>query len=253
MGDDSCPLPPGAARCPRRRAEAQHHQRYPQPVRGRRPQWLAASPFCLLATTGADGTGDVSPRETRPASPSCSTTRRSRSPSGREPAGRRLANLLANPHVGLLFLIPGRRHVADQRPRRARERRAVLRRLGSRAAGPSRARRPCRGGLLPLRQGVPPVRPVAAGDLGARTRSVPRVMARALEGRAAGTSTAAGLRRSLSPPPPRRPGPCGLRWVRDRSDLVAVVSSPGGRAPAAWPGARRAARRRLPPGRRRGR
>ncbi|MER6590949.1 pyridoxamine 5'-phosphate oxidase family protein [Micromonospora purpureochromogenes] len=72
-------------------------------------QWLAASPFCLMATAGADGSCDVSPKgdpagfakvldETTLAIPE--------RPGNRRADGYR--NILDNPHVGLIFLIPGR-------------------------------------------------------------------------------------------------------------------------------------------------
>ena len=72
-------------------------------------QWLAASPFCLIATAGADGSCDVSPKgdpagfakvldETTLAIPE--------RPGNRRADGYR--NILDNPHVGLIFLIPGR-------------------------------------------------------------------------------------------------------------------------------------------------
>ncbi|GHJ57037.1 phosphohydrolase [Nonomuraea sp. TT08I-71] len=72
-------------------------------------EWLAASPFCLVATAGADGSCDVSPKgdpagftlvldETTIAIPE--------RPGNRRADGYR--NILANPHVGLIFLIPGR-------------------------------------------------------------------------------------------------------------------------------------------------
>lgn len=72
-------------------------------------QWLAASPFCLVATAGADGSCDVSPKgdpsgfalvldETTVAIPE--------RPGNRRADG--FHNILTNPHVGLLFLIPGR-------------------------------------------------------------------------------------------------------------------------------------------------
>jgi uncharacterized protein len=72
-------------------------------------QWLAASPFCLIATSAADGTCDVSPKgdpagftkildDTTIAIP--------------ERAGNRrvdgFTNILTNPHVGLIYFIPGR-------------------------------------------------------------------------------------------------------------------------------------------------
>ncbi|WP_395242580.1 MSMEG_1061 family FMN-dependent PPOX-type flavoprotein [Agromyces sp. MMS24-K17] len=73
-------------------------------------QWLAASPLCFVATADAEGNADVSPKG---------------DPDGRlalvlddttiaipERPGNRRAdgfhNLLANPHVGLVFVIPGR-------------------------------------------------------------------------------------------------------------------------------------------------
>jgi PPOX class probable FMN-dependent enzyme len=71
--------------------------------------WLAASPFCLVATSGADGTCDVSPKGDPPGSVLVLDDRTIALP---ERAGNRradgFANILANPHVGLLFLIPGR-------------------------------------------------------------------------------------------------------------------------------------------------
>jgi PPOX class probable FMN-dependent enzyme len=72
-------------------------------------QWLAASRFCLVATSAADGTCDVSPKG---------------DPAGftlvlddttivvPERRGNRRAdgfhNILRNPHVGLIYLLPGR-------------------------------------------------------------------------------------------------------------------------------------------------
>lgn len=72
-------------------------------------EWLAASPFCLVATAGADGTCDVSPKgdpagfahvvdDTTLAVPE--------RPGNRRADG--FVNILANPHVGLIFVIPGR-------------------------------------------------------------------------------------------------------------------------------------------------
>jgi uncharacterized protein len=71
--------------------------------------WIAASPFCALATAGADGTCDVSPKgdpagfvkvldETTLAIPE--------RPGNRRADG--FLNILRNPHVGVLFLVPGR-------------------------------------------------------------------------------------------------------------------------------------------------
>jgi len=72
-------------------------------------QWLAASPFCLLATAGADGTCDVSPKGDPPgfALPIDDTTIAiPERPGNRRADG--FHNILDNPHVGLIFLIPGR-------------------------------------------------------------------------------------------------------------------------------------------------
>ena len=71
--------------------------------------WLAASPFGLVATSAADGTCDVSPKGDPPGSVLVLDDRTIALP---ERAGNRradgFANMLGNPHVGLLFLIPGR-------------------------------------------------------------------------------------------------------------------------------------------------
>jgi len=71
--------------------------------------WLAASPFCLVATSSADGTCDVSPKGDPPGSTLVLDDRTIALP---ERAGNRRAdgfrNVLANPHVGLIHLLPGR-------------------------------------------------------------------------------------------------------------------------------------------------
>ena len=73
--------------------------------------WLAASPFCVMATADARR-ASATPRRraTRPAS-SCtsSTTAPSRSPSGpATSAPTATGTSCSNPHVGLNFFIPGR-------------------------------------------------------------------------------------------------------------------------------------------------
>jgi hypothetical protein len=72
-------------------------------------QWLAASPFCLVATSGADGSCDVSPKGDPPGFTLVLDDRTIALP---ERAGNRRAdgyrNVLTNPHVGLLFVVPGR-------------------------------------------------------------------------------------------------------------------------------------------------
>ena len=71
--------------------------------------WLAASPFCLIATSGADGSCDVSPKGDPPGFTLVLDDRTVAVP---ERAGNRRAdgyrNILANPHVGLIHLLPGR-------------------------------------------------------------------------------------------------------------------------------------------------
>jgi PPOX class probable FMN-dependent enzyme len=72
-------------------------------------QWLAASPFCLIATSAADGTCDVSPKGDPPGFTVVVDDRTIALP---ERSGNRRAdgfrNILSNPHVGLIYVIPGR-------------------------------------------------------------------------------------------------------------------------------------------------
>ena len=73
-------------------------------------EWLAASPFCLVATSGADGRCDVSPKGD-PAGQLAYVLDDRRIAIAERPGNRRVdgyRNILANPHVGLIFLIPGR-------------------------------------------------------------------------------------------------------------------------------------------------
>ena len=72
--------------------------------------WLAASPFCLVATSDADGNCDVSPKGDPSGSLALVLDDRTIALPER-PGNRRadgFANILANPHVGLIFLLPGR-------------------------------------------------------------------------------------------------------------------------------------------------
>jgi PPOX class probable FMN-dependent enzyme len=72
-------------------------------------QWLAASPFCLVATSAADGSCDVSPKGDPPGFTVVLDDRTIALP---ERSGNRRAdgfrNVLTNPHVGLVYLVPGR-------------------------------------------------------------------------------------------------------------------------------------------------
>ena len=72
-------------------------------------QWLAASPFCLIATANADGSCDVSPKGDPPGFTVVlddTTIAIPERPGNRRVDG--LRNILANPHVGLIYLVPGR-------------------------------------------------------------------------------------------------------------------------------------------------
>ena len=72
-------------------------------------QWLAASPFCLVATSAADGTCDVSPKGDPPGFAKVLDDRTIAIPE--RPGNRRgdgYRNVLANPHLGLIFFVPGR-------------------------------------------------------------------------------------------------------------------------------------------------
>lgn len=72
--------------------------------------WLAASPFCVMATAAASGGADASPKGD-PAGQLVHviddrTIALAERPGNRRADGYR--NILENPHVGLVFLIPGR-------------------------------------------------------------------------------------------------------------------------------------------------
>jgi uncharacterized protein len=72
-------------------------------------EWLANSPFCLVATSAADGTCDVSPKGDPPGFALVlddTTIALPERPGNRRADGYR--NILSNPHVGLLFMVPGR-------------------------------------------------------------------------------------------------------------------------------------------------
>ncbi len=72
--------------------------------------WLRASPFCVLATASAAGDADASPKGD-PAGDlvhviDSTTIALAERPGNRRADGYR--NILENPHVGMLFVIPGR-------------------------------------------------------------------------------------------------------------------------------------------------
>jgi PPOX class probable FMN-dependent enzyme len=71
--------------------------------------WIAASPFLLMATSAADGTCDVSPKGDPAGFVHVLDDRTLVMPE--RPGNRRAdgwVNVLSNPHVGLIFLVPGR-------------------------------------------------------------------------------------------------------------------------------------------------
>lgn len=73
-------------------------------------EWLAATPFCVLATSDADGNCDASPKGD-PAGSLVHVIDDTTIAIAERPGNKRVdgyRNVLANPHVGLNFLIPGR-------------------------------------------------------------------------------------------------------------------------------------------------
>ncbi len=73
-------------------------------------QWLQASPFCVIATADAIGECDASPKGD-PAGDLVHVIDETTIAIAERPGNRRVdgyRNVLQNPHVGLLFLIPGR-------------------------------------------------------------------------------------------------------------------------------------------------
>ncbi len=71
--------------------------------------WIARSPFCVVATSAADGTCDASPKGDPAGFVRVLDEQTIAVPE--RPGNKRVdgfANVLANPHVGLLFVVPGR-------------------------------------------------------------------------------------------------------------------------------------------------
>ncbi len=73
-------------------------------------EWLLNSPFCVIATSNADGTCDASPKGD-PAGHLIHVIDPQTVAIAERPGNRRAdgyANVLSNPHVGILALVPGR-------------------------------------------------------------------------------------------------------------------------------------------------
>ncbi len=73
-------------------------------------EWLAASPFCMIATANAAGDCDVSPKGD-PAGALAHVLDEHTLVIAERPGNRRgdgYFNILQNPHVGLIFVVPGR-------------------------------------------------------------------------------------------------------------------------------------------------
>jgi predicted pyridoxine 5'-phosphate oxidase superfamily flavin-nucleotide-binding protein len=137
--------------------------------------FIAASPMCFIATSDEHGRCDVSPRGDPPGSFLAldDTT----VALGDRPGNRRadsLRNLLANPQIGLLFVVPGRGDTLRLNGRaRLVTDPALLDRLVVQGHRPKLAVRVAvRGGLLPLLEGLPALGAVGARDMGSRSAAV---------------------------------------------------------------------------------
>jgi predicted pyridoxine 5'-phosphate oxidase superfamily flavin-nucleotide-binding protein len=131
-------------------------------------EWLAVSPFCLIATADASGNCDVSPKGDPPGFAFVlddTTIAIPDRPGNRRADGFR--NILSNPQVGMIFLVPGRGETL-----RINGRARLLRDQGSPAAAGAGHRD--RADLLPLPQGVHAVLAVEAGNLEPRRAAVAR-------------------------------------------------------------------------------
>src|SRR6266702_7523193 len=73
-------------------------------------EWLAVSPFCILATSDADGNCDASPKGD-PAGRLVHVLDDTTVAIAERPGNRRAdgyVNILANPQIGIISMIPGR-------------------------------------------------------------------------------------------------------------------------------------------------
>ena len=149
---------------PAERALKKEHDRLDQHCR----EFIALSPFVVLSSSGRDGTGDVSPKGGPPGFVTVLDDHRLVIP---DATGNRrvdsLHNILENPQVGLLFLIPGMRETLRVNGRAELTRDPALlegAQTGGRPAA-HRDRGDGRAGLPALRQVRDPFRPVGSRHL----------------------------------------------------------------------------------------
>jgi len=143
--------------------------------------FIARSPLALLATADRDGRPDVSPKGDEPGFVAVEDDETLLLPDRK---GNKLIfalqNILANPTVALIFLVPGTDETLRPRPRGAHRRPDGP--PAPRGAQPARTARDPRQGrslLLPLRQGVQALAPLASRDLAAEPPHLVREVARA--------------------------------------------------------------------------
>ena len=128
-------------------------------------EFIARSPFLCIGTQNRDGRADVSPRGDPVGFVRVLDDRTLAIPD--RPGNNRLdtlVNILSNPNVGLLFVVPGFEDAARQRPGASRHRPGAAADHGR--AGPgaqARHRGHGAGGLHALRQGLPPLTLVGPG------------------------------------------------------------------------------------------
>ena len=217
------PRPSSCGRCSASRCRACWPRRLPA-LDERARDFIAASPFLVMATTGADGSCDAGPKGGPAGFVRVLTDTRLLVPEF--PGNRRfdgVQNLVTRPGIGLLFVVPGISETlrVNGFARLTRDPELLDGLRGRRAAALVRRGRRGAAGLQPLRQGVRTRPAVAARDLARRRRRPqpePDDRRRAPRTRGAANRTCgARSRRRMSPacstaspprtargPPPRR-------------------------------------------------
>jgi predicted pyridoxine 5'-phosphate oxidase superfamily flavin-nucleotide-binding protein len=136
--------------------------------------FIARSPIALLATAGADGRCDCSPRGGPPGFARVLDERRLALPDYTDRRQDSHTNVLENPNVGLLFLLPGMGETLRVNGRATLTRDpALLDELPTRGHQAAAAGAPRRGpgGLPALPQGLPARRGVGPADVDAGRRA----------------------------------------------------------------------------------